>query len=100
MFVQRQAVLDALDEFTENAGKYDLVISDQTMPGITGAELADEMFSIKPDIPFILCTGFSDVITEDKAIELGIKRFLIKPVPMHDFAITIRQVLDEVKEKV
>ncbi len=92
--------LDALDEFTENAGKYDLVISDQTMPGITGAELADEMFSIKPDIPFILCTGFSDVITEDKAIELGIKRFLIKPVPMHDFAITIRQVLDEVKEKV
>ena len=91
--------LDALDEFTENAGKYDLVISDQTMPGITGAELADEMFSIKPDIPFILCTGFSDVITEDKAIELGIKRFLIKPVPMHDFAITIRQVLDEVKEK-
>ena len=70
-----------------------------TMPKMTGDELAKEIMAIRPDIPIILCTGFSERITEERAKEMGIKAFVMKPFAIRDFASTIRKVLDQEKEK-
>jgi len=74
--------------------RFDLVITDMTMPGMTGDKLAQELLKIRLDIPIILCTGFSPSITADGAKYLGIKAFLTKPLLRRDLAKTIRQVLD------
>ena len=71
---------EALRSFKEQPDKFDLMITDQTMPSITGDALAQEVLRIKPDLPVILCTGYSDVIDETKARELNIKGFLKKPI--------------------
>ena len=86
---------DALKSFKAKPEKYDLVITDQTMPHMTGKELAKELMSIRPDIPIILCTGFSEQIDEKKAEEMGIRAYVMKPVVMRGLAKTIRKVLDE-----
>ena len=87
--------LEAFKVFRANPEGFDLVITDMTMPGITGDKLAIEMMKIQPDIKVILCTGFSEHITEEKAKEMGIKAFAMKPLVIHDLANTIRKVLDE-----
>lgn len=85
----------ALDIFRKKAGIFDLVITDQTMPKKTGAELSHELLQIRPDIPIILLTGFSEIISEEQIKSIGIKRYLKKPMVMEEFAETVRQVLDE-----
>jgi CheY-like chemotaxis protein len=86
----RQALaLFRLDPFL-----FDLVITDQTMPGITGVDLAKEIMVIRPDIPVILCTGFSHVVNEESAKTSGIKAFAMKPLTKKEVARTIRKVLD------
>jgi CheY-like chemotaxis protein len=65
-----------------------------TMPQMTGDELAQKLLNIKPDIPVILCTGFNEDITEEKALSMGIQKFVMKPVIKNDLATTIRTVLD------
>ncbi|MFH1350835.1 MAG: CHASE2 domain-containing protein [Pseudomonadota bacterium] len=87
--------LAALEAFRENPGKFDLVITDMTMPLMTGEMLAKELMKIRPDIPIILCTGFSERITEKKAKAIGIREFVMKPLVMRDLAKTIRKILDE-----
>jgi PAS domain S-box-containing protein len=87
--------LDALSLFQHDPGKFDLVISDMTMPGMTGDKLAGRMMEIRPDIPVILCTGYSDHITEQRAKEMGIRDFMMKPLELRDLAVTIRSVLDQ-----
>ena len=87
------------EAFWAHPGKFDLVITDMTMPKMTGDELAKEIMAIRPDIPIILCTGFSERITEERAKEMGIKAFVMKPFAIRDFASTIRKVLDQEKEK-
>jgi two-component system cell cycle sensor histidine kinase/response regulator CckA len=89
---------DALAAFKANPGNFDLVISDRGMPNMTGEQLAREIFSIKPEIPIILCTGFSDENDEKRAKASGIKGFLMKPVSLDNLAITVRKVLDERKK--
>jgi CheY-like chemotaxis protein len=84
----------ALEAFRAAPASFDLVITDMTMPGMTGDRLASEMMKIRPDIPVILCTGFSPVITEERAKALGIRAFLMKPLRQGDIAKTVRQVLD------
>ncbi len=69
------------------------MITDMTMPNMTGDKLAKEMIRIRPDIPIILCTGYSERITEDKAIAMGIREFAMKPLVMLDLAKIIRKVL-------
>ena len=69
------------------------------MPNITGEELAKELLRIRPDIPIILCTGFSEIISEEKAKSIGIREYIMKPILKNKMARTIRQVLDEEKEK-
>jgi PAS domain S-box-containing protein len=72
--------LAALADFTANPNAWDVVVTDQTMPGLSGAEMAQRMLSLRPDIPIILCTGYSDSIDETGAGKLGICRFFAKPV--------------------
>ena len=87
--------VEALDEFAKQPQNYDLVITDMTMPHMTGDELAQKLLDIKPDIPVILCTGFNEDITEEKALSMGIQKFVMKPVIKNDLATTIRTVLDQ-----
>ncbi|MCF8145873.1 MAG: PAS domain S-box protein [Deltaproteobacteria bacterium] len=86
--------LDALGLFREAPEGFDLVITDQTMPHMTGKDLAKELMAIRPDIPIILCTGFSEQIDEDIAREMGIRAFVPKPIAMHEMAHAIRKALD------
>jgi CheY-like chemotaxis protein len=88
---------DALAAFKANPDHFDLVISDRGMPNMTGEQLARELISIKPEIPIIICTGFSDENDEKRARGLGVKGFLMKPVTIGDMAEMVRKVLDEVK---
>ncbi len=83
----------ALAAFRERAMSFDLVISDQTMPQLTGTELAKALWHIRPDMPIILCTGYSDLIDEAKALEQGFNAFLLKPMDIDVLADTIEQVL-------
>ena len=85
---------NALSAFRHNPDKYDLVITDQTMPNMTGEALCRELLKIRPDIPVILCTGFSETFTRNKAVKTGIREYLKKPVQMNEMAATIRRVLD------
>ena len=86
---------DALAVFRENDHAIDLVITDMTMPHLTGVELVRELRKIRPTLPIILCTGFSDLIDKEKALDLGIKKYLMKPVGIQDLARAVRCVLDQ-----
>ena len=90
----RTGSVDALEAFKANADVFDLVVTDMTMPNMTGVQLAAEIKKIRPDIPVILCTGFSYQINEEKSKALGIQGFVMKPVLLKDLAKTIRKVLD------
>ena len=91
----RTSSIEALEAFRAQPDKFDLVITDMTMPNMTGDRLAGELMNIRPDIPIILCTGFSEKISRERADALGIKGFLMKPIAMKDLAKTIRKALDE-----
>ncbi len=86
--------IEALETFKKQPDLYDLIITDQTMPGMTGADIARRMMQIRPDIPIILCTGYSSIITEEEAKSFGIKEFALKPFTKSDIAVLIRKVLD------
>jgi len=90
----RNNSIEALETFQNQPDLFDLVITDQTMPGMTGADIARKMIQIKPDIPIILCTGYSTVISEEKAKSMGIKEFALKPLSKKAIAVLIRKVLD------
>ena len=85
---------DALEYFTSHPNMFDLVITDMTMPKMTGAKLARKIMAIRPDIPVILCTGFSDLISEESAKSLGIRKYVTKPFISQTFGRTVRNVLD------
>jgi len=95
--VQRTSSKDALKAFMMNPGSFDLVISDMSMPRLTGIQLAKEIFNIRQDLPIIICTGFSEKITESIIKETGIKAILMKPVIKSKMAKMVRKVLDEAK---
>ena len=87
--------MEALTAFQNKPEEFDLVITDQTMPGMTGSDLARCMLQIRPGIPIILCTGYSSLISEEKARSFGIKGFALKPLAKKDLAALIRKVVDE-----
>ena len=91
----RTSSTDALEAFRTQPDKFDVVITDMTMPNMTGDKLAAELIKIRPAIPIILCTGFSEMMSKEKAAALGIKGFLMKPVVMKDLSSIIRKVLDD-----
>jgi CheY-like chemotaxis protein len=85
---------EALSLLRLDPSRFDLVITDQTMPEMTGIQLASELFAIRPDLPVILCTGFSQLIDEDKTKTAGVRAFAVKPLTKGEIARTIRLVLD------
>jgi two-component system, cell cycle sensor histidine kinase and response regulator CckA len=88
--------IDALTTFKAQPENFDMVITDQTMPGMTGIDLARRMLQIRPDLPILLCTGYSSQVSEEKVKACGIKGFAMKPLARKDIALLIRKVLDEV----
>jgi len=93
----RFSSVDALEAFRANPEKFDLVITDMTMPNMTGEQLAREIMKIRSNTPVILCTGFSEMMSKEKAESLGIKGFLMKPVVIKNLSKIIRDVLDNNK---
>lgn len=87
--------IEALEVFRKSPEKFDLVFTDQTMPEMSGVELATELLKIRPDIPIILCSGFSAKVSEQEAKGLGIREFCMKPMDMKQLATVARKVLDE-----
>lgn len=87
--------LEALELFSSQPDAFDVVISDQTMPELTGENLARKLLEIRPDIPIIICTGYSSKIDAEKANFIGIRAFIMKPVDKVELAETIRSVLEE-----
>ena len=86
--------LEALELFRTDPGQFDLVITDMTMPHITGDKFVKEILTIRPDIPTILCTGFSEKIDEKKAGEIGIRGYIEKPFDKGKLSRLVREVLD------
>ena len=84
-----------MEAFRAAPDQFDLVITDMTMPNMTGDILAKELINIRSDIPVILCTGFSEKMSKKKVDAFGIKGFLMKPIVKSDLAKTVREVLDE-----
>ena len=87
----------ALALFQKDPQAIDLVISDVTMPKMTGERLAGEMLRLRPDLPIILCTGFSDKVGSRATAEIGVKAVVMKPFIQKDLALLVRRVLDEAK---
>ena len=93
--VCRTSSIEALELFKTRPDQFDMVITDMTMPNLTGDKLAGQLMQIRADIPVILCTGFSERISEEKAKEMGIREFILKPLVIDKLAGTVRSVLDQ-----
>jgi nitrogen-specific signal transduction histidine kinase/ActR/RegA family two-component response regulator len=91
----RTSPIEALEAFRADPGRFDLVITDLTMPNMTGLKLAGHLGEIRPGTPVVLCTGFSDHANEQRARELGMRAFLFKPLLMRDLALAVRKAMDE-----
>jgi two-component system, chemotaxis family, CheB/CheR fusion protein len=89
-----QRPTDAWNLFLENPSRFDIIITDQTMPDMTGVTLARKMLKVRDDLPTILCTGYSETASAETAKEAGISAFVMKPVVKKELAETIRRVLD------
>ena len=89
--------LEALEMFRADPDAFDLVITDMAMPHMTGDQLVSEILKIRPGIPTMLCTGYSETISAEKAYKIGIRSFFMKPVDRTEFAVSVRKVLDEAK---
>ena len=85
---------EALKAFQADPANFDLVLTDMTMPKMTGLELTKQLLATRPEIPIVLCTGFSELITKEQAIALGIQAFLTKPILRTELSKTIRNLLD------
>jgi PAS domain S-box-containing protein len=86
--------LEALEAFKEKPDAFDLVITDQTMPHLTGRDLAEELLHIRSDIPIIVCSGFSEIIHEEQVKAMGIREFIMKPFSLNEMAGIIRKSLE------
>ena len=93
----RESSVEALETFKENPNQFDMVLSDMSMPIMTGDQLTNELKKIRSDIPVVICTGFSERINQEQAVAAGINGFLMKPVTKSEMAKTVREVLDQAK---
>jgi len=91
----RTSSMDALEYFKINYDQVDLVLTDQTMPNMTGLQLTRQIHLIRPDVPVVLLTGFSETIDESELPAMGIDALLMKPFVRKDIALVIREVLDK-----
>ena len=86
--------LEALELFKKNPHQYDLILTDLIMPNLTGDKLVLEIIAIRPNMPVILTSGFTDIIDNDKFKQISNKAFISKPFQAQEFVKTVRQVLD------
>ncbi|HVN71027.1 MAG TPA: response regulator, partial [Desulfomonilia bacterium] len=86
--------IEAFKLFSKTPEAFDLVITDLTMPQITGVELANKLMDIRADIPIILCTGFNDAIDEEEARQYGIKELILKPASTSEIKSAVSRVLE------
>ena len=86
---------EALAALTRAPDKFQILITDQTMPGLSGLELINRVRAVKPGLPIILCTGYSEAIDDTTKVSQGIRVVMMKPISLKQWAQTIRQVLDE-----
>ncbi len=84
----------AIEMFSTDPGRFDCIITDMTMPHIRGDELAGMLLAIRPDLPIILCTGFSEKISEEQALKMGIRAFLLKPFSMQNLGLAVQKALE------
>jgi PAS domain S-box-containing protein len=91
----RTSSIEALELFIKQPHEFDLIITDMTMPNMTGDILATKLMSIRPDIPVIICTGYSEKITQKLLDRLKIKALILKPIIRDELLIAVRQVLDD-----
>ena len=87
--------IDALNTFKQDPDRFNLVITDLTMPGLTGDQLARSLIALRPGLPIIICSGYGEIIDDKEAISLGVKQFLRKPVTIEEMAQKIKLVLKE-----
>lgn len=87
--------LEAYEEFKNNSHQFDLIITDMTMPGITGDKLATKILKLRPDFPVILCTGFNENISEENSAKIGIKKYVQKPVASQELIALIREIFQD-----
>jgi DNA-binding NtrC family response regulator len=92
--ISKSGAREALALFRLDPSRFDLVITDQTMPGISGKELVDEILTIRPDTPVVMCTGFSHLVDSESAKSAGVAAFAMKPLTKREIATIIRKVLD------
>lgn len=90
----RTSSIEALETFRSNPQHFDLVVTDLAMPNMNGDQLALKIMSIRPGMPILLCTGFSETFTPDKARKMGIQDLLMKPLSLQDLAVGVRQALE------
>ncbi len=88
----------ALEEYELYPKRYDAVVLDQKMPDIMGVDLAASMLALRPELPIVLCTAFSDAITRERLDAVGIRHMIMKPIVMKELAIHLRQALDRNKK--
>ena len=90
--------MEALAIFRKEPDAFDLVITDYTMPNLTGMDLAVELLKVRATIPIILCTGHSETVSPEIAKEVGIREYLMKPLAKQELAEAVRRVLDKKQE--
>jgi len=90
--------IDALNKFLDGKDDFDLVITDMVMPNMTGKILVEKIFAIKPDMPFILCSGYSDEIDSNSIKAMGISQYLMKPIGIQEMAMAVRKALKKYRE--
>nr|WP_321464944.1 Cache 3/Cache 2 fusion domain-containing protein [uncultured Desulfobulbus sp.] len=91
----RQNSLEAIELFKADPDAFDVVITDMTMPNMTGAQLAQELLAIRPELPILICSGFSERVSREQAKGIGIRYFLRKPITLFEISHKVRAALDE-----
>jgi len=92
--VAKSDSIQALEEFRKNPNFFDLVLTDQTMPRLTGFELSKKILVIRKDTPIILSTGFSELVNKELVKSSGIRKFILKPILKSQLSVLIREILD------
>jgi CheY-like chemotaxis protein len=93
--VARTSPIEALELFKAKPGYFDLVITDQTMPGMTGDALARELIRLRPGLPVIICTGYSQTIDEKRAAAMGVSGLVMKPMLITEISAAVRKALGQ-----
>ena len=95
----RSGGVESLETFGAHPDNFDLVITDQIMPKMTGMKLAGELLNIRSDLPIILMSGFAEDVSEDLAKTMGIKEFILKPISANDLSKAVRRAMDKKQDR-